>query len=105
MGIRTCVTLRRVLVEISVTEQRYQAVMAVLAGDPVVDVAAKVGVSRQAVHRWFASYDGRELAGVADRGAARLYRHRPRLLARLATTTRRVLVTNRFPRRVRHRRR
>jgi hypothetical protein len=27
----------------SIVEQRYQAVLAVLAGDPVVDVAAKVG--------------------------------------------------------------
>ena len=38
------------LVGMSIVEQRYQAVMAVLAGDPVVEIAAKVGVSRQSVH-------------------------------------------------------
>jgi hypothetical protein len=46
------VTLRRVLVEISVTEQRYQAVLDVHAGSTVTDVAARFGVSRQAVHLW-----------------------------------------------------
>jgi transposase len=40
-----------VLVERSVMEQRYQAVLKVLAGVPVVDVAERFGVSRQAVHR------------------------------------------------------
>jgi transposase len=40
-----------VLVERSVMEQRYQAVLEVLAGVPVVDVAERFGVSRQAVHR------------------------------------------------------
>ncbi len=32
-------------------EQRYQAVLGVQAGVPVVDVARRFGVSRQAAHR------------------------------------------------------
>jgi hypothetical protein len=36
-----------VLVELSVVEQRYPAVLAVLAGESVTNVAAQVGVSRQ----------------------------------------------------------
>lgn len=52
-------------------EQRYQAVMAVLAGDPVVDVAEKVGVSRQSVHGWLRRYADGGLVGLQDRS------HRP----------------------------
>jgi transposase len=41
------------LVELSVVEQRYQAVLAVIRdGVPIVEVASRMGVSRQAVHRW-----------------------------------------------------
>ena len=32
-----------VLVELSVVEQRYRAVLAVLAGEPVIEVAAQIG--------------------------------------------------------------
>jgi transposase len=63
------VTLRRVLVEISVTEQRYQAVLHVRAGSTVTDVAARFGASRQAVHRWLAWYEQDGLAGLADRSS------------------------------------
>lgn len=46
------------LVEVSVMEQRYQAVMAVVQdGWKVTDVADRLGVSRQAVHKWIARYD------------------------------------------------
>lgn len=38
------------LVELSVVEQRYHAVMEVAAGVPVTQVAARYGVSRQSVH-------------------------------------------------------
>lgn len=62
-------TLRRVLVEISVTEQRYQAVLDVRSGSTVTDVAARFGVSRQAVHRWLARYEEQGLAGLADRSS------------------------------------
>jgi transposase-like protein len=39
-----------VLWELSVTEQRYRAVLEVLAGVPVTEVAGRYGVSRQSVH-------------------------------------------------------
>jgi transposase len=63
------VTLRRVLVEISVTEQRYQAILDVRAGSTVTDVAARFGVSRQAVHRWLAWYEQDGLSGLANRSS------------------------------------
>jgi len=46
------VTLRRVLVELTMTEQRCRAVLEVEAGVQVTEVAERFGVSRQAVHRW-----------------------------------------------------
>jgi transposase InsO family protein len=56
------------LVELSVVEQRYQAVLAVIRdGVPVVQVASRFGVSRQAVHRWLRWYEAQGLAGLADR--------------------------------------
>jgi transposase InsO family protein len=61
----------RVLLEISVVEQRYQAVMDVLAGSDIVEVAARYGVSRHSVHRWVKRYEERGLNGLADRS------HRP----------------------------
>ncbi len=62
-------TLRRVLVEISVTEQRHQAALDVRAGSTVTDVAGRFGVSRQAVHRWLAWYEQEGLTGLADRSS------------------------------------
>jgi transposase InsO family protein len=60
------------LVELSVVEQRYQAVLAVIRdGVPIVEVARRFGVSRQAVHRWLGWYEAQGLAGLADRS------HRP----------------------------
>ena len=45
------------LVELSVMEQRYQAVLAVVQdGWKVVEVARRMGVSRQTVHAWIARY-------------------------------------------------
>ena len=38
--------------ELSVTEQRYRAVLEVMAGVPVTEVAGRYGVSRQSVHAW-----------------------------------------------------
>jgi len=40
------VTLRRVLVELAMTEQRYRAVLEVQAGVPVTEVAERFGVTR-----------------------------------------------------------
>src|SRR4051795_2190154 len=48
-------------------EQRYQAVLEVQAGVPVVDVAKRFGVSRQAVHRWKNRYQVGGLEALADR--------------------------------------
>src|SRR5438128_5502490 len=60
------------LVELSVVEQRYQAVLAVIRdGIPIVEVACRFDVSRQAVHRWLRRYEDEGLAGLADRS------HRP----------------------------
>ena len=56
------------LVEISVMEQRYQAVMAVVQdGWKVTEVADRLGVSRQAVHKWIARYEAGGLPALADR--------------------------------------
>jgi transposase len=45
------------LVELSVMEQRYHAVMEVMSGAPVSEVARRYGVSRQAVHGWLGRYE------------------------------------------------
>jgi transposase InsO family protein len=57
-----------VLVELGVVEQRYRAVLEVLEGASVTDVARRYGVARQTVHEWLRRYanDG-GLAGLADR--------------------------------------
>jgi transposase len=54
-----------------VAEQRYQAVLAVIAeGLSVSQVADKVGVSRQTLHAWLARYEAEGLAGLADRSTS-----------------------------------
>lgn len=60
------------LVELSVMEQRYQAVLAVVQdGWQVSEVARRLGVSRQSVHAWITRYEQGGLAALADRS------HRP----------------------------
>ena len=60
------------LVELSVVEQRYAAVLEVVRdGCPVADVAARYEVSRQSVYTWVANYQAGGLAGLTDRS------HRP----------------------------
>jgi transposase-like protein len=60
------------LVELSVMEQRYQAVLAVVQdGWKVTEVAQRPGVSRQSVHTWIARYESGGLAALAD------HSHRP----------------------------
>jgi transposase InsO family protein len=62
-----------VLRELSVTEQRYQAVLEVLREQvAVVEVAKQYGVTRQSVHNWVRRYLEDGLEGLADRS------HRPR---------------------------
>lgn len=59
--------------EMSVAEQRYQAVLAVISdGETVTDVAARFGVRRQTVHDWLAKYEAGGLENLGDRS------HRPR---------------------------
>jgi len=53
--------------EMSVTEQRYKAVQAVLAdGRAVGQVASEWGVCRQTMHRWLARYESDGLDGLGD---------------------------------------
>jgi len=52
----------------SVTEQRYKAVLAVIAdGRTVGEVASEWGVCRQTMHRWLARYEGEGLEGLENR--------------------------------------
>jgi transposase len=55
------------LVELSVVEQRYRAVLDAKAGVPVTEVAEAFGVSRQSVHAWVRRYEQGGLAGLMDR--------------------------------------
>jgi len=51
-----------------VTEQRYKAVLAVIAnGRTVGEVASEWGVCRQTMHRWLARYDSDGLEGLGNR--------------------------------------
>ena len=53
-------------------EQRYQAVLAVIAdGLTVTQAGEKVGVSRQTLHAWLARYEAEGLEGLVNRS------HRP----------------------------
>ncbi len=58
------------LQELGVVEQRYRAVLEVLAGASVTDVARRNGVARQTVHDWLRRYAGEGgLANLADRSS------------------------------------
>jgi transposase InsO family protein len=58
--------------EMSVAEQRYQAVLAVIGdGRTIKEVAGQWSVSRQTLHSWLARYEAAGLEGLADRS------HRP----------------------------
>jgi transposase InsO family protein len=62
-----------VMRELSVAEQRYVAVLAVIAeGATVTEVAARFGVSRKTVHAWLRKYEAGGLEGLGDGS------HRPR---------------------------
>jgi transposase len=53
--------------ELSVAEQRYQAVLSVIKdGRTVTETAAAVGVSRQTLHAWLAKYEARGFEGLVD---------------------------------------
>ena len=55
------------LVELSIVEQRYRAVLEAAAGVPVTEVAARYEVSRQSVHAWITRYREGGLGALADR--------------------------------------
>ena len=59
------------LVEMSIVEQRYRAVLAVERGEQKGVVAAQFGVSRQTLHTWISRYARDGLAGLVTRS------HRP----------------------------
>lgn len=59
------------LVDMTVVEQRYRAVLAVERGEPKQLVAAQFGVSRQTLHTWLSRYRADGLAGLVTRS------HRP----------------------------
>ena len=49
------------------SEQRYRAVLAVIAeGHTVTEVAARFGVSRQTMHAWLAKYEAGGLENLGD---------------------------------------
>ena len=54
------------LVDMSVVEQRYRAVLAVQSGETASTVAAQFGVSRQSVQNWLRRYRDNGLAGLVD---------------------------------------
>jgi transposase InsO family protein len=55
-----------VLIELGVVEQRHKAVLEVMGGLPVTEVAASCGVTRQTVHRWLRWYAQGGIAALAD---------------------------------------
>jgi len=67
---------RAMLVKLSVVEQRYHAVMEVISGAPVTEVARRYGISRQSVHNWLGKYRSGGLAALSD------HSHRPRFQPR-----------------------
>jgi transposase InsO family protein len=66
--------------ELSVTEQRYRAVLEVRAGVPVTEVAERYGVSRQSVHAWLRRYRDEGPSGLADR-SHKVHQHPWQILA------------------------
>ena len=58
--------------ELSVSEQRYRAVLAVISdGETVTQVAARFGVARKTVYVWLARYEAGGIDNLVDRS------HRP----------------------------
>jgi transposase len=58
------------LIELSMVEQRYQAVREVLEGGAsITQVAAQYGVDRRTLHRWLTRYANGGLEALADRSS------------------------------------
>ena len=54
------------LIELGVMQQRHEAVLEVLGGAGVAEVARRAGVSRQTVHRWLLRYASGGVAALVD---------------------------------------
>jgi transposase InsO family protein len=75
-----------VLIELGVVEQRHRAVLEVMEGLPVTEVAGRYGVTRQTVHRWLRWYAQGGIAALADgshRPATCPHRMAPEVEARI----------------------
>jgi transposase InsO family protein len=75
-----------VLIELGVVEQRHKAVLEVMEGLPVTEVAGRYGVTRQTVHRWLRWYARGGIAALADgshRPATCPHRMAPEVEARI----------------------
>ena len=70
--------------ELSVSGQRYRAVLEVGAGIPVTEVAGRYGVSRQSVHTWLLRYRREGIAGLEDR-SHRVHDHPRRIAAEVGS--------------------
>jgi transposase-like protein len=57
------------LVELSMVEQRYDAVKEVLEGATVCDTATRYGVDRRTLHRWLLRYANEGLVALADKSS------------------------------------
>ena len=57
------------LVELSMVEQRYDAVREVLDGATVTDTATRYGVDRRTLHRWLVRYANEGLVALADKSS------------------------------------
>ena len=74
------------LIELGVVEQRHKAVLEVMGGLPVTEVAGRYGVTRQTVHRWLRWYAQGGIAALADsscRPATCPHRMSPEVEARI----------------------
>ena len=74
------------LIELGVVEQRHKAVLEVMEGLPVTEVAGRYGVTRQTVHRWLRWYAQGGIAALADgsrRPATCPHRMAPEVEARI----------------------
>ena len=54
------------LIELGVVEQRHRAVLEVLGGLAITEVALRYGVTRQTVHRWLRRYASGGIGALAD---------------------------------------
>ncbi len=74
------------LIELGVVEQRHAAVLEVMEGLPVTEVAGRYGVTRQTVHRWLRWYAQGGIAALTDgshRPATCPHRMAPEVEARI----------------------